>query len=148
MTTDTTATLRIVEVDKLCKSRVGLTAAYKAGFELQEKGWMRYPAASWERPAILIFDGAECVAGVNYSVNEDHCSVSIDFAFCTTPKALALALLRFRRLIKALPCEELEFACHPGNEQMMKAVRMLGLQPKTLSFSVPLQPQRVTSHAD
>lgn len=128
-----------LEVAKLTQSKLGITAAYKAGLCLQEKGWMRYPAASWDKPAILAFADEQCVGGVNYEIDEDERAVTILFAFCgeRVPKALPKLLLVFRNKIRQTECEEIRFTCHPENEQMTKAVRVLGIAPHSLSYRMP-----------
>ena len=129
----------IREVEKLCKSQDGLLDAYRSGMALQEKGWVNYPAASWDEPAILAFVDDRCVAGINYSRNEDEDRVTVDFAWCSPdhPKALSACLLRFRKVLqKALPTS-LNFTCHVGNAPMEKLVAKLGLSPRSQSYRVP-----------
>lgn len=121
--------LRIVQTDKLCRNKVGVAKAYLASMPLIENGWCRYPAACWDKPAVLVFRGAACVAGLNYDIDPDTPErATINFAFCdgSEPKALALAALAFRRMAKALGCEVIRFSYHNGNRQMEKAARVIG----------------------
>jgi hypothetical protein len=135
------AHLRVIEVEKLCTSQAGITAAFKYALHLQEKGLMRFPAPEWNKPAILVFDGPECVAGINYDVDEDQLRTDIEFAFCSSshPLALAKALMRFRTILKRTKSETLHFTCHTDNAQMMKAVDRLKLEPFTHSFRIQLR---------
>jgi hypothetical protein len=117
-----------------------MTAAYRFGLSLQEKGWMRYPAASWNKPAILAFEGTECVGGVNYEFDEDDLTASVLFAFCAPshPAALNVLLRRFRAIVRDTSAEEIRFTCHAGNEQMARAVRLLKLEPTSISYRMPV----------
>lgn len=132
-------TLELREVEKLALCREGMTSAYRAGMILQEKGWMLFPAASWNRPAILAFDGETCVAGVNWSRDDDDGSACVNFAWCAPekPAALALCFLRFRASLRKHPPSWLSFTCHDGNEQMQQLVRRMKLRPHSHSYRVP-----------
>jgi hypothetical protein len=133
--------IQLREFPKLCHSQAGITAAYKFGLGLQEKGWMRYPAASWDKPAILAFDGEKCVGGINYVFDEDDLTVNVNFAFCAPshPLALNLLLRRFRSVVRDTAADEIQFTCHAGNEQMARAVKLLGLKPSSMSFRMPVR---------
>lgn len=130
----------IKELAKLCNSQVALTAAYKGGFCLQEKGWMRYPAASWDEPAIIAMVGDKCVAVLNYAEKEDDMYVNVSFAFCDAehPRALVAVLSRFRSKFRGSKFERITFTCHNGNTQMAKAVALLGLTPRSMSYEMPV----------
>lgn len=131
--------LEIREVEKLSLSQAGLVEAYSRGLLLQEKGWMLYPAASWDEPAILAFVGEKCVAGVNWSVGKNDGRASVDFAWCSPdhPKALTACLLRFRKRLQEDPPTWLSFTSHRGNHPMEKLVSKLGLVPHSQSYRVP-----------
>jgi hypothetical protein len=131
--------IRIVEVEKLTRSKVGMTAAYRAGFMLQEKGWIHHFPSDWSKPAILAFVGDQCVGGLNYEHESDNLRLVILFAWSDRdqPKALAAMLLKLRWLVRSWEFDEISFTCHPGNEAMMKAVGMLGLQPFSMTYHVP-----------
>ncbi len=132
--------MEIRELPKLCNSQVALTAAYKGGFCLQEAGWMRYPAASWDEPAIIAMVGDQCVAVLNYGEKEDDLYVNVSFAFCDPahPRALVAVLSRFRAKFRGSKFERITFTCHNGNTQMAKAVALLGLTPKSMSYEMPV----------
>jgi hypothetical protein len=134
------APIVIKELAKLCNSQVALTAAYKGGFCLQENGWMRYPAASWDEPAIVAMVGDKCVAVLNYAEKEDDLYVNVSFAFCDAahPRALVGVLSRFRSKFRGSKFERITFTCHNGNTQMAKAVALLGLAPKSMSYEMPV----------
>lgn len=132
--------MEIKELAKLCNSQVALTAAYKGGFCLQEAGWLRYPAACWSDPAIVAMVDGKCVAVLNYEEKEDELYVGVTFAFCDPahPRALVAVLSRFRAKYRGSKFERITFTCHNGNAQMAKAVAMLGLTPKTMSYEMPI----------
>jgi predicted DNA-binding transcriptional regulator len=130
--------MEIREVEKLCHSNEGLLDAYRRGLMLQEKGWVLYPAASWDSPAILAFDDDKCVAGVNWSINDSR-RACVDFAWCSpeSPKALMACLLRFRSKLRELKPEEVSFTCHVGNAPMEKLVAKMALRPHSQTYRVP-----------
>ena len=144
--------ITIIELPKLSQSHAALTAAYRGGFVLQEQGWTRYPAASWNKPAIVAMAGDQCVGVLNFSEDDDDLILSIDFAFADPqhPAALTMMLARFRSKYRGSRFESIRFTCHPGNEQMMKAVAVMGLSPVSSSYRVPIErlghprPQRPT----
>lgn len=135
----TRTTLRVEEVEKLSLSPPGLLEAYRCGLMLQEKGWMLYPAASWDAPAILAFENDRCVAGINWSKSDSDNHAAVDFAWCSPdrPDALTACLLRFRRLLRAHPPAWLSFTCHTGNAPMEKLVERMRLRPHSRSYRVP-----------
>jgi len=127
-------------VECLCHDREGLRAAYLAAQLLIDRRWHQWLAPTWDAPAILVFTGEICVAGINYSRDEKLRTVSVDFAWCSParPQALAVCLIAFRREMRRHPTIEVKFAIHPDNGPMRKMVAKLGLQPASLSFRVPL----------
>jgi hypothetical protein len=130
----------IVELEKLSQSQAALTAAYKASIFLQEQGWIRYPAASWKDPAIVIMIDGACVAGVNYTADDDDLILSVNFAWCTPehPMALTQALLRFRAKFKGGRYDRVAFTCHEGNEPMRRLVEAMSLRRHSSSYRVTL----------
>jgi hypothetical protein len=131
--------MEIREVDKLALCHDGLRAAYRAGMILQEKGWMLWPAAAWKQPAVLAFVGDRCVAGVNWSIDEDDGSATVSFAWCSPEhhSALTACLLRLRKRLRESPPTWLSFTCHKGNGPMEKLVQRLKLEPHSFSYRVP-----------
>jgi hypothetical protein len=132
--------LQIREVPKLSHSQVGITAAYKASMVLQEKGWMRYPACGWDKPAILAFADADCVGALNYEFDDDDLTATVRFAFCAPghPQALSALLSRFRQIVRDSTVEEICFTCHAGNDAMARAVRIFRLSPVSMSYRMPV----------
>lgn len=130
-------TVRVVE--RLCHDREGLRAAYLAAQVLIENRWHSWPAPSWDERALLVFAGEQCVAGINYSLDEKILTVSVEFAWCSPsrPAALAVCLAGFRRVLRQRPVHELKFAIHPDNRPMRKLVEKLKLKPSSLSYRVP-----------
>jgi hypothetical protein len=133
--------IRLIELAKLSQSHEALTAAYRGGFVLQERGWMRYPAACWDKPAIVAMVGERCVGVFNYHEEEDELYLSVDFAFAdpARPAALAAMLARFRAKYRGSRFESIRFTCHQGNEQMAKAVSVMGLTPVSSSYRMPIE---------
>jgi hypothetical protein len=131
--------MEVREVEKLALCREGLTSAYRAGMILQEKGWTMYPAPSWKEPAVLAFAGETCVAGVNWSRDENDGSANVDFAWCSPdhPTALTSCLLRLRERLRQTPPSWLSFTCHRGNEPMEKLVGRLKLEQHSAHYRVP-----------
>jgi hypothetical protein len=132
--------LRVVELPKLCNSQAAMTAAYRASMILIEQGWMRYPAARWDQPAIAVMDGATCVAGVSFSEDRDERAFSVDFAFSDPahPVAFTLLLQRIRSKVVGGDFDEVRFACHEGNEPMRRAVNILGARVFSHSYRMPV----------
>jgi hypothetical protein len=126
-------------VEKLNHERAGLHAAYRASFGLQDKGWIRHFACSWDKPAVLAYDGERCVGGLNYEIDDDDRLVRILFAWADADRKAVFArlLLRLRSIVQPLAFEEVSFTCHPGNEAMMKAVAVLGLEPASMTYHLP-----------
>ena len=134
------AALRIVELSKLANSQAAMTAAYRAALILMERGWMRYPAARWDQPAIVVMAGEVCGGGISYSEDRDDLALNVDFAFADPayPGALALLLTRLRTKVTESGAQEVRFTCHEGNEQMARAVRILGAKPSSHSYRMPV----------
>lgn len=130
--------MRVFEIEKLCRSQEGITAAYRAGLYLQEQGWMRFPASSWDKPAILAFDGDRCVAGINFSEDLDDGALNVNFAWCSSPKALALILLRIRQRLRSSACSTLTFTYHEGNAQMARVARLVKAAPHSHTYHLPI----------
>ena len=132
--------IKLIELAKLSQSQVALTAAYRGGFILQERGWTRYPAASWDKPAIVAMAGERCVGVLNFHEEHDELYLVIDFAFVDPayPAALATMMARFRSKYRGSHFDSVRFTCHEGNEQMAKAVSMLGLRPVSSSYRLPI----------
>jgi len=132
--------VEVVELARLSHSQIALTAAYKAGLPLQERGWMRYPPACWGNPAIVAMEAGRCVGALNFTEEEDELTVSVNFAFAAPdrPHVLAILLARFRAKYRGSRFEGVTFTCHEGNEEMKKAVRVLGLVPTSHSYRLPL----------
>jgi len=128
----------ITEVDKLCQSQVGMTAAYRAGLLLQENGWMRFPPACWDKPAILALEGERCIAGINCSEDLDDGVFAVHFAWCTEPQALAVLLLRLRQKLRNTACTNLTFTYHEGNVAMARIARLLNAVPHSHTYRMPL----------
>lgn len=133
-------TLRTEALECLAHNEVALKEGYRCGRILEDKGWMQWPAASWDEPAVVAFEGDKCVAGLNYSYNEKTRVVTVDFAWCSPeyPKALMLCLLGFRKALRAKPTNRVAFSHHVGNEAMAKLVRKLRIPPKMIRYEVPI----------
>lgn len=133
--------IRLVELAKLSQSQEALTAAYRGGLVLQERGWLRFPAACWDQPAIVAMAGDQCVGVLNYREVEDELYVSVDYAFAEPghPVALATMLARFRSKYRGSRFESIRFGCHAGNAPMAKAVAALGLKPVFSSYTMPIE---------
>ncbi|MFZ3484262.1 hypothetical protein [Sphingomonas sp. 3-13AW] len=134
------AKLEIVELPKLANSQAAMVAAYRASLILIESGWMRYPAARWDQPAIVVMAGEVCAGGISYSEDRDDLALNVDFAFAAPdyPGALALLLTRLRGKLAGSGLHEVRFSCHEGNELMARAVRILGAKPHSHAYRVPL----------
>jgi hypothetical protein len=132
--------MEIVELERLCHSEAASKAAFSASNILIEKGFIRWPAACWDEPAIVVMDCDKCVAGINWSKDEKQRSATVEFAFCdqSTPAAFAMALLRARKRVAEAGLGEIRFAMHHGNEPMQKLAAKLKLKPHSLSFRVPV----------
>ncbi len=132
--------IEIVELAKLAQSQKALTAAYRLGLPLQEAGWMLFPAAHWDKPAIVAMDGGRCVAGLNYTADEDDRTLTINFAFAepSHPRALAVLLLRFRSKFRGSMYEHVGFVCHAGNLAMAKAVEALKPELRSMAYRFPI----------
>lgn len=132
--------MEIIELKKLSQHQAGMTSAYRRSLFLMDAGWMRFPAASWDKPAIIALADGDCIAGINWSEDDVIMRLTIDFAWCEPghPKALALVLLRFRAKFKGSDFQEVGFTCHDGNEPMAKAVRVLGLSPVSRNYRMTL----------
>lgn len=130
----------IIELATLGQHQKAMAAGYRASMPLIDAGWMRHPAASWNRPAMVTVADGEVVAGVNFKEDEDDLTVSMDFAWCEPahPGALVGLLARFRRKYRGSRFTEIRFACHVGNEAMAKAVKVLKLTPVLYSYRVTL----------
>src|SRR6188768_3081353 len=117
--------MRLAEVEKLSHDQVGIAAAYRAGVILHDRGWVRYPAHSWDKPAILAYEGDRCVGGINFAEDDDDLTMRVHFAWCDPdfPAALVAMLALFRRRIRASRCRDVQFTFHEGNEPMAKAAR-------------------------
>ena len=133
--------LTFEHVSKLAHSREGLRAAYAAGVDHQQNGWLRYPPCKWDNPAILAFDDkGSCVGGINWGEDHDDRILSITFAWGSPdhPGALAALLSRFRRVHLTGWFTEIHFTISVHNDAMRKAVRVLGLQPKAFTYEMPV----------
>ncbi|RYF12103.1 MAG: hypothetical protein EOO77_18045 [Oxalobacteraceae bacterium] len=127
--------------EKLAHSRDGLRAAYSAGVDHQENGWLRYPPCKWDNPAILAFnEDGQCVGGINWGEDRDDRILSITFAWGSpsNPNAFAAVLSRFRKLHSDGWFSEIHFTISVHNEAMKKAVNILKLQPKALTYEMPV----------
>jgi hypothetical protein len=131
--------LRIEEVEKLCLSHAGLLEGYRRGLLLQEKGWVLYPAVSWDKPAVLAFDGDQCVAGVNWDIDDTDNEATVRFAWCrpTHPRALLACFMRLRHLLRKANPTSVTFIYHEGNDQMARLVVKLGMTPFSHRYRVP-----------
>lgn len=132
--------LTLEYVAKLAHSREGLRAAYAAGNNHLENGWLRYPPCKWDNPAILAFDlDGRCVGGINWGEDRDDRFLSITFAWGSPndPTVFAAVLSRFRKMHLGGWFTEIVFTISTHNEAMKKAVRILRLQPKSLSYEMP-----------
>lgn len=127
--------MKISHVDKLCHNPVALTAAYRAGLPLQERDWVRYPPACWDKPAFIAMDSETCLGAIQYRYDDDDRHYTVDFAFATAPSALMPLASAFRAKAKG---SEVHFTCHPGNAEIMRLVRILRLQPHSMSYRLVL----------
>lgn len=136
--------MRIVEVEKLAHSEPGLLSGYKASLPLQERGWTKYPLACWDRRALLAFHDDICIAGLNFSEDEDELIINIDFAWSDPrhPSALACLLARFRSKYSGSKFREIKFTCHEGNEPMARAVGLFGLRAHTHTYRMSIEALR------
>jgi hypothetical protein len=132
--------MNIVKLEKLSNSQSAITSAYRASLILQEAGWTRYPAARWDMPAIVAFDGARCIAGINYSENENELIFGIDFAWCekSHPMALVALVNRIRTIMRDSKCIEFEFTCHEGNNEMARLVRLIKATPVSHTYRMAI----------
>jgi hypothetical protein len=133
--------LRVIEIERLCHSEAVSKAAFSASNILIEKGFIRWPAACWDEPAIAVIDGNRCVAAINWSRDDKQRYASVDFAFCdgSKPQALAMCILRARKRLAEAGIHEVRFAHHEGNEQMAKLAHKLRLRPHSISYRVPVR---------
>lgn len=129
---------RIIELDKLCQDQSVMAAAYSAGQWLMDAGLMRFPAPAWDRPAIVLKRGGQCVAAINYSLDADTLAANVDFAFCSPdyPGAFARLLLRLRAKAKDGKWTSIGFTCHPENAAMSKAVKALRAKPVSSHYRI------------
>jgi hypothetical protein len=131
--------LLLEHVTKLSHSKEGMRAAYAAGADHQENGWLRYPPCKWDNPAILAFDElGTCVAGINWGEDLDDRTLTITFAWSspTHPSAFAAILARFRKTHLTGWFTEIHFTISTYNDAMRKAVKVLGLEPKAMTYEM------------
>ncbi len=134
--------LRLEHVTKLAHSKEGLRAAYAAGVDHQQNGWLRYPPCKWDHPAILAFDeSGTCVGGINWGEDHDDRTLTITFAWGspTAPAAFAAVLSRFRKTHLNGWFTEIHFTISTHNEAMQKAIKVLGLVPRAFTFEMPVK---------
>ena len=132
--------LILEHVVKLAHSPEGLRAAYAAGVDHQQNGWLRYPPCKWDHQAILAFDEkGRCVGGINWGEDHDDRLLTITFAWgdADHPGAFAAVLSRFRKMHTTGWFTDIAFTISVHNDAMRKAVKVLGLQPKALTFEMP-----------
>jgi hypothetical protein len=139
----------IVELEKLSHDQEVITACYREGLKLQEAGWMRYPPACWDQPAIAAVIDGRCVACVNYEIQPDEKVVAIRFAFCSPdhPHLLAKCLLIWRGKMVAEGIKVATFTYHAGNEAMHKAGLLLRAELASMSYRASLDGAALTSVA-
>jgi hypothetical protein len=131
--------LTLEYVAKLSHNREGLRAAYAAGVDHQQNGWLRYPPCKWSNPAILAFDAnGQCVGGINWGEDHDDRILTITFAWSSpsNPSAFAAVLSRFRKTHLTGWFTEIHFMISAHNDAMKKAVRILNLQPKAFTYEM------------
>jgi hypothetical protein len=140
----------IVELEKACQDQSVLTALYREGLFLQERGFMRFPAAGWNEPAVAALVDGKCVAAVNYEIAEDEKRATILFAFClpSHPQMLARCLLIWRGRLKDRGINEVRFTYHAGNEAMQKAGQLLRAELFASTFRASLSELPETSADD
>lgn len=132
--------MNVVEVARLCKNQAALTAAYRHSLPLQEKGWLTFPAVSWDQPAFIALDGDMVVGLLSFSEDHDNNEVDIRFAFTEPgyPRALAMLLMRLRRKYAGSDFRAIAFSHHVDNEPMAKAARALKASPLGRSYRMPI----------
>jgi hypothetical protein len=130
--------MEIKILERLCHDQAISGATYEASVCLISKGFIQWPAPTWDAPTIAVIDAGECVAAINYSHDEKQQTTNIDFAFCAPshPKALAVAVLAARRTFRAMQVRYVTFTHHHGNTEMEKLVAKLRLKPHSLSYRV------------
>lgn len=130
--------MEIKIIERLCHDPAISGATYEASVSLISRGFIQWPAPSWDAPTIAVMDAGQCVAAINYSHDDKQKTANIDFAFCapTHPKALVLAVLSARKIFRAMAVRYVTFTHHHGNAEMEKLVAKLRLKPHSLSYRV------------